>query len=72
MPPARNCTYTPMIPDTAIMHGDSMDASLIRDFVSSASAEASVTGEDGLKALAVAVAAYRSSASHRTIALSEL
>lgn len=55
--------------------GDSMDASLIRDFVSSISsgaAEASVTGEDGLKALAVAVAAYRSSASHRTIALSEL
>lgn len=55
--------------------GDSMDAGLIRDFVdaiSSGAAEASVTGEDGLHALAVAVAAYRSSADKRTIAMSEL
>lgn len=55
--------------------GDSMDAELIRDFISaisSGAAEASVTGEDGLHALAVAVAAYRSSEQGRTVAMEEL
>ncbi|KOP67551.1 dehydrogenase [Bacillus sp. FJAT-18019] len=55
--------------------GDGMDASLVRDFVSSISsgaAEASVTGEDGLRALAIALAAYQSSEGHRTVAMAEL
>ncbi|GAB6926077.1 Gfo/Idh/MocA family oxidoreductase [Paenibacillus sp. JCM 10914] len=55
--------------------GDSMDARLIRDFVASirtGATEASVTGEDGLHALAVAIAAYRSSEAHKPIAIRDL
>ncbi|AHV96760.1 oxidoreductase [Paenibacillus sabinae T27] len=48
--------------------GDNMDLELIRDFVRSVSEGAktpSVTGEDGLRALEVALAAYRSAEDHR-------
>ncbi|AJY77744.1 Gfo/Idh/MocA family protein [Paenibacillus beijingensis] len=52
--------------------GDDMDLELIRDFVRSireGKREASVTGEDGLRAVEVALAAYESSESHAVVTL---
>ncbi|WP_410515074.1 Gfo/Idh/MocA family oxidoreductase [Paenibacillus sp. BR2-3] len=52
--------------------GDNMDLELIRDFVSSVregAKTATVTGEDGLRALEVALAAYRSAEDHRPAAV---
>lgn len=55
--------------------GDDMDLGLIRDFVSSIAAgrsEANITGEDGLRALEVALAAYRSSERKAAVSPAEL
>lgn len=55
--------------------GDNMDLGLVRDFVSSISSgasEAAVTGEDGLRALEVALAAYRSSERKCAVTMNEL
>lgn len=55
--------------------GDDMDLALVRDFVSSiasGASEASVTGEDGLQALAVAVAAYRSDERKDTVSMTDV
>ncbi|WP_256758257.1 Gfo/Idh/MocA family protein [Cohnella sp. WQ 127256] len=52
--------------------GDDMDEQLLRDFINSIQAgkeEASITGEDGLRALEVALAAYESSNDKAVITL---
>ncbi len=52
--------------------GDDMDAGLIRDFVNSVRAgkkEASITGEDGLRAVEVALAAYEAAKKKEPVAL---
>lgn len=52
--------------------GDDMDLGLVRDFVQSVAEgkkQASVTGEDGMKALEVALAAYRSVAAKSAVRL---
>jgi predicted dehydrogenase len=51
--------------------GSDMDHALISDFIEMIQTDRppSITGEDGLKALEVALAAYRSAANHRPIAI---
>ncbi|MGE5507259.1 MAG: Gfo/Idh/MocA family protein [Chitinophagales bacterium] len=54
--------------------GDDMNVALVRDFVESVRTgqPVKVTGHDGLKAMEVALAAYRASAEGRTVRLAEL
>lgn len=54
--------------------GDDMDTALVRDFVEAVRTgqPVKITGEDGLRAMEVALAAYRASEQRRTVRLAEL